>query len=251
MFFSVSLVVEFEVTATVFNICFFVSLSDVKLGESLPRRPDPNAPNSGVPQGSTHAHAHPHAHAQKYHHSHAHHQNYQHHPHPHSQNPYHHYKSDELHKYSNHPGQNYQSNGPYANNYHSSHGYHSNYPEEHANYPNNFKTPHNRPPNYQENQQSLATNNYNNTLNSQRGAMNGSYRQPSHYDFQDYHNFKNHQQDYKNHQQDYKNHQQDYGTYGKHPRHHDQRINGRLAGGSDPHQQYSDSELTVSKVRPL
>ncbi|XP_069978136.1 uncharacterized protein [Penaeus vannamei] len=209
---------------------------DVKLGESLPRRPDPNAPNSGVSQGSTHAHAH--AHAQKYHHPHAHHQNYQHHPHPHSQNPYHHYKSDELHKYSNHPGQNYQSNGPYANSYHSGHGYHSNYPEEHANYPNNFKAPHNRAPNYQDNQ-GTNPNNYNNTLNSQRGVLNGSYRQPSHYDFQDYHNFKNHQQDYKNHQQD-------YGTYGKHPRHHDQRINGRV-GGADPHQQYSDSELTVSK----
>lgn len=211
---------------------------DVKLGESLPRRPDPNAPNSGVSQGSTHAHAH--AHAQKYHHPHAHHQNYQHHPHPHSQNPYHHYKSDELHKYSNHPGQNYQSNGPYANSYHSGHGYHSNYPEEHANYPNNFKAPHNRAPNYQDNQ-GTNPNNYNNTLNSQRGVLNGSYRQPSHYDFQDYHNFKNHQQDYKNHQQD-------YGTYGKHPRHHDQRINGRV-GGADPHQQYSDSELTVSKAR--
>ncbi|KAK8741357.1 hypothetical protein OTU49_002624 [Cherax quadricarinatus] len=227
---------------------------DVKVGESLPRRSDPNAPNSSGPQGSTHAH--PHAHQKYQHHPHAHHQNYQHHPHPHSQNQYHHYKSDDLHnKYQVYPGQNYQSNGPYTN-YPGNQNYPHGYSEDH-NYPNNYKQAPSRPPNYQESQQPLPANpngEYN-TLNSQSARMNGTYR-PNHYDFQDYHNFKNHQQDYKNHQQDYKNHQQDYKnhqqdyknldygtTYG---RHHDQRLNGRPP--NDIHQQqFSDSELTVSK----
>ncbi|XP_042236754.1 uncharacterized protein LOC121875982 isoform X3 [Homarus americanus] len=214
---------------------------DVKVGESLPRRPDPNAPNSSGQQGSAHTHTHPHAHHKYQHHPHAHHQNYQHHPHPHSQNQYHHYKSDDLHgKYQIYPGQNYQSNGPYTN-YHGSSNYPHNYPEDNVNYPNNFKQAHNRPPNYQESQQTLTANP--NTLNGHRARMNGTYG-PSHYDFQDYHNFKNHQQDYKNHQQEYKT--QDYGTYGTHARHHDQRLNGRVP--NDIHQQqYSDSELTVSK----
>ncbi|KAK8741356.1 hypothetical protein OTU49_002624 [Cherax quadricarinatus] len=229
---------------------------DVKVGESLPRRSDPNAPNSSGPQGSTHAH--PHAHQKYQHHPHAHHQNYQHHPHPHSQNQYHHYKSDDLHnKYQVYPGQNYQSNGPYTN-YPGNQNYPHGYSEDH-NYPNNYKQAPSRPPNYQESQQPLPANpngEYN-TLNSQSARMNGTYR-PNHYDFQDYHNFKNHQQDYKNHQQDYKNHQQDYKnhqqdyknldygtTYG---RHHDQRLNGRPP--NDIHQQqFSDSELTVSKAR--
>ncbi|XP_071539505.1 uncharacterized protein [Panulirus ornatus] len=221
-----------------------IPVQDAKLGESLPRRPDPNAPNSSVPQGSAHAHSHPHAHQKYQHHPHAHHQNYQHHPHPHSQNQYHHYKSDDLHKYQIYPAQNYQSNGPYTN-YHRSPNYTHTYPEDHINYPNNYKQTHNRPPNYpesqqqQQQQQQLPANpngDYN-TLNSQWGRMNGTYR-PGHYDFQDYHNYKNHQQDYKT---------QDYvGIYGTHPRHHDQRINGRVL--SDVHQQqFSDSELTVSK----
>lgn len=232
-----------------------IPASDVKLGESLPRRSDPNGPNSAPPQGSTHAH--PHALAQKYQqHSHTH-QNY--HPHPHTQNPYHHYKSDELQKYRPPPpGQNYQSNGPYTNYHGGTHGYPSNYPEDHINYPNNYRQVHARPSNYQENQQQhqqlpppppLGPNNprddYNNTLNSQRG-MNGTYRQHTHYDFQDYHNYKNHQHDYKNHHSpECKN--QDYGTYAKHPRHQDLRLNGRLA--NEVHQQYSDSEITVSKGR--
>ncbi|XP_069946457.1 uncharacterized protein [Cherax quadricarinatus] len=233
-----------------------IPAQDVKVGESLPRRSDPNAPNSSGPQGSTHAH--PHAHQKYQHHPHAHHQNYQHHPHPHSQNQYHHYKSDDLHnKYQVYPGQNYQSNGPYTN-YPGNQNYPHGYSEDH-NYPNNYKQAPSRPPNYQESQQPLPANpngEYN-TLNSQSARMNGTYR-PNHYDFQDYHNFKNHQQDYKNHQQDYKNHQQDYKnhqqdyknldygtTYG---RHHDQRLNGRPP--NDIHQQqFSDSELTVSKPR--
>ncbi|XP_066938047.1 uncharacterized protein [Macrobrachium rosenbergii] len=212
-----------------------VPASDVKLGDSLPRRPDSKAPNSAPSQGSTHAHGL----AQNYQHMHMH-QNYQHHPHPHTQNPYHHYKSDELHKHClPSTGQNYQSNGPYSNYHGSSHGYSSGYQEDHVNYPNKYRETHTRPSNYQDNQQQNAREDYNNTLSSQHSG----YRQHTHYDFQDYHNYKNHQDEYKNHIAEYKN--QDYGTYGRHHRPHDQRLNGRLA--NDTHQQYSDSEITMSK----
>ncbi|XP_069195157.1 uncharacterized protein [Procambarus clarkii] len=231
---------------------------DAKVGESLPRRPDPNAPTSSGPQGS--AHAHPHAHPKFQHHPHAHHQNHQHHPHPHSQNQYHHYKSDDLHnKYQIYPGQNYQSNGPYAN-YHGSQNYPHGYPEDNINYPNNYKPAHSRPPNYQESQQTqqVNPNSEYNTLNSQRGGMNGSYR-PSHYDFQDYHNFKNHQQDYQINKQEFQNGHQDYknpqlepdyknAEYGTYGRHRDPALNGRVPNATHQ-QQFSDSELTVSKRR--
>ncbi|XP_068221414.1 uncharacterized protein [Palaemon carinicauda] len=214
-----------------------VPASDVKLGDSLPRRPDSKAPNSVPSQGSTHAHSL----AQNYQHMHIH-QNYQHHPHPHTQNPYHHYKSDELHKHCQSTTvQNYQSNGPYSKYHGGTHGYSSGYPEDHANYPNKYRETHTRPSNYQDNQQQQHNprDDYNNTLSSQHSG----YRQHTHYDFQDYHNYKNHQDEYKNHIAEYKN--QDYGTYGRHHRLHDQRINGRLA--NDAHQQYSDSEITMSK----
>uniref|UniRef100_A0A0P4VZF0 PH domain-containing protein n=1 Tax=Scylla olivacea TaxID=85551 RepID=A0A0P4VZF0_SCYOL len=248
---------------------------DVKLGESLPRRLETNPTSSSGTQGSGHTHTHLHAHHQNYqHHSHAHHQNYQHHPHPHSQNQYHHYKSDDLHKYHHYQGQNYQSNGPSYSNYHGGHGYHQNYQENPSSYTNNYKHAQNRAAtNYQEGQQPHQTTviaDYN-TLSSQHssGRGNGTYRS-GHYDFQDYHNYKNHQQDYKHHQQeykhqqDYKHHQQDYkhhqqeykqhpeyATYDKHLRPHDQRLNGRLHGDLHQQQQFSDSELTVSKVSEM
>ncbi|XP_045129278.1 uncharacterized protein LOC123515007 isoform X8 [Portunus trituberculatus] len=244
---------------------------DVKLGESLPRRLETNPTSSSGTQGSGHTHTHLHAHHQNYqHHSHTHHQNYQHHPHPHSQNQYHHYKSDDLHKYHHYQGQSYQSNGPSYSNYHGGHGYHQNYQENPSTYANNYKHAQNRAvTSYQEGQQPHQTTviaDYN-TLSSQHssGRGNGTYR-AGHYDFQDYHNYKNHQQDYKHHQQeykhhqDYKHHQQDYkhhqqeykqhpeyATYDKHLRPHDQRLNGRLHGDLHQQQQFSDSELTVSK----
>ncbi|XP_050711566.1 uncharacterized protein LOC126995740 isoform X6 [Eriocheir sinensis] len=232
---------------------------DVKLGESLPRRLDNNPVTSSGPQPSshthTHPHPHPHAHHQNYqHHSHPHHQNYQHHPHPHSQNQYHHYKSDDLHKYHDYrEQQNYQSNGPYSN-CHGGHSYSHGYSENHVSYSSNYKHAQSQPHDYQEghHQQALPTTviaDYNNTLSSQHsssGRGTGTYRS-GHYDFQDYHNYKNHQQDFKHHPQDYKDYRHaDYGTYDKHMRHHDQRLNGRIH--SDIHQQqFSDSELTVSK----
>lgn len=234
---------------------------DVKLGESLPRRLDNNPVTSSGPQPSshthTHPHPHPHAHHQNYqHHSHPHHQNYQHHPHPHSQNQYHHYKSDDLHKYHDYrEQQNYQSNGPYSN-CHGGHSYSHGYSENHVSYSSNYKHAQSQPHDYQEghHQQALPTTviaDYNNTLSSQHsssGRGTGTYRS-GHYDFQDYHNYKNHQQDFKHHPQDYKDYRHaDYGTYDKHMRHHDQRLNGRIH--SDIHQQqFSDSELTVSKAR--
>lgn len=246
---------------------------DVKLGESLPRRLETNPTSSSGTQGSGHTHTHLHAHHQNYqHHSHTHHQNYQHHPHPHSQNQYHHYKSDDLHKYHHYQGQSYQSNGPSYSNYHGGHSYHQNYQENPSSYSNNYKHAQNRAAtNYQEGQQPHQTTviaDYN-TLSSQHssGRGNSTYRS-GHYDFQDYHNYKNHQQDYKHHQQeykhhqDYKHHQQDYkhhqqeykqhpeyATYDKHLRPHDQRLNGRLHADLHQQQQFSDSELTVSKAR--
>ncbi|KAK7079996.1 hypothetical protein SK128_026241 [Halocaridina rubra] len=225
---------------------------NTKLGDSLPRHPDSNTFSSIPLQGSTLSHSQ--ALAQKYQQHSYPHQKSQHHPHPHSQNPYHHYKSDELqskHRPSP-PGQSYQSNGPYSN-FHSSdtsRTHATNFPEDRLIYPNNYRPGHVHPMNYQEIQQHppppLGTNpmdEYKNTLNVHHG-MNGNYSLHAHYDIQDYHNYKNHQHDYKIPPPEYKN--QDYGTYGKHPRHLNHKLNGRLA--NDSHQQFSDSEITMSKV---
>ena len=196
-----------------------------KLGDSLPRHHDYGAPNSTLGRAPD-----IHPNNQAYHAPHTHSQAYQHHPHPHTQNPYHHYKSDELHNNYSTPVLTSQpptssssthypiTNGPYSNNYQNnySNGYSPNY---HAHTPvSSYPSP----------------TSYFNYINGGERINGSVYPFANHYEMQEYHNY----------------HNQDYGTYRtKSPRglSDDPRSDGSTPG--DLYQQFSDSEITVAKVR--
>ena len=187
-----------------------------------------------------------HSHNQAYHSPHhTHSQAY--HPHPHTQNPYHHYKSDELQKYSNAhtqppppptSGPHYtMSNGPYSN--YQNHTYNNTY------FSSTYRS-HTPSSSYHS-----PSNGYNHHNNSSSGYLNGgsrvngssNYQFQNHYDFQDYHNYHNQEHNY---------HNQDYATYSSRNKSPSRGFSdGIRSDGSTPgdiYQQFSDSEVTVTKV---